>query len=347
MGLRARLARGAIRRTWGSLVAATWTWKASSSELALPCPYCGTRRGSWYCRWAIDEHFGLFESSDAKRSILYGTVLPVWMPQRVKSLCREEGFQRICGTRFVRYRRCDQCELVYQDFPHRQDVVSAYYRRWYRVECQNPKDGSFGRSDARWIGQQQQLADYFLTASTLRAGDRVLDVGCAEGWSCDRFERAGLVAHGIEPSAQMVTFARARLGLRNARCGEYAAASYPEAFFDGIVSHHVVEHLVDLRVFAEAIGKHLKRGGWFLLQTPCSDTLMNDGDRAEICRGGHIYCFSKSFAERFVREVGLEIVESRITPLRRDDLLPEDRGPWNTSRWADDPGGVSVLARKP
>lgn len=350
MGLRGRLIRQIIQWTWGPLVRAVWTSRdfprESGPNSNVPCPWCGQPGASLYWRWAIDEHFGLFERSRRRLAILYGTALPKWLPPGVISLCREYGFERIRGIRTVCYRRCSHCDLIYQDYPHRQHDVSAYYRDWYRVDCESTEDGSFGREDARWKGQQQQLADYFRAASTLGPGTEVLDAGCAEGWSCHFLEQAGLVAHGIEPSAQMVAFAKARLGLKHVRQGEYESSSYPAASFDGIISHHVVEHLVDLRAFGDAIGKHLKPGGWLLLQTPCADALEQDHHRAEICRGGHIYCFSQSFAERFVRELGLDVIESRVTPCERDHLAPEDQGPWNTSRWADDPCGVSVLARK-
>lgn len=43
--------------------------------------------------------------------------------------------------------------------------------------------------------------------------------------------------------------------------------------FDGVIAHHVIEHIIDDRCFIEEIHRVLKRGGFVILGTPNKDRL--------------------------------------------------------------------------
>ena len=43
---------------------------------------------------------------------------------------------------------------------------------------------------------------------------------------------------------------------------------YPSNYFDVVVAYHVIEHLVNVRLFASEIHRVLKKGGYVLIGTP-------------------------------------------------------------------------------
>jgi SAM-dependent methyltransferase len=144
----------------------------------------------------------------------------------------------------------------------------------------------------------------------------------------------------------MVNYARRVLGLDNIMCEGYSVASFPESYFDGIVSHHVIEHTVRIRDFVLALSQHLKPGGLLLLQCPCIDSLTSAEEFSFIMSGGHVYAFSETFLTRLLTQYGFDILEVRRSPMDLTLLEPVDRGEWNTTAWADDPGSISLLCRK-
>jgi SAM-dependent methyltransferase len=102
----------------------------------------------------------------------------------------------------------------------------------------------------------------------------VLEVGCGLGhllaWLTDRFQVFGgdINIHALEearrnvPQGQFILLSAENLGV------------FPEAFFDIVISKHVVEHLPDPeRAIAEA-SRLLAPGGLFLMATPNLDSPM-------------------------------------------------------------------------
>lgn len=99
-----------------------------------------------------------------------------------------------------------------------------------------------------------------VTALAPVAGGRYLDVGCGTGALCDALLRRepGASVAGIDPSSAMLDRARRRLARAVARgqaefvAGDAAAAPYPAAAFDGVISGFCIRNLTDRRgAFAE------------------------------------------------------------------------------------------------
>jgi len=116
----------------------------------------------------------------------------------------------------------------------------------------------------------------------LKAGDRVLDVGC--GWgSFLRFaaEHYGVHGVGITVSEEQVRLARDQLaGLpMEIRLQDYRAFDDQE-LFDHIVSLGMFEHVgyKNYRTFMRIMHRHLKDGGLFLLHTIGNDCTVHDTD---------------------------------------------------------------------
>jgi len=319
----------------------------------IPCPYCGSTGSEFVSRWVIDhpDFFGLFDDSQDRLRVVYGLSLKRFMPSFLYLKYREKALETLLGRSHIDYRRCLACDLTFQNYPHTAQSVNFYYRELYRARHldRDARSGVelYGRDDRRWIGQQAQIGRYFLQATGLAAPARVLEIGCAEGWACKYLQDNGITAFGIEPSIPMVNYARQVLGLQNVIAASYTTDSYPAESFDGAFSHHVIEHIYDLRGLLSALAKHLKIGGYVLVQTPCIDNVQPPHSYGRVLSGGHIYGFSEKFLRQAFASHGFEVLECRQTPCDLAELGAEDViADLGISAWADDPCGISVLARK-
>ena len=338
--------RRRIRRVWEQAEIN----RINRTGLVIPCPYCGSSESAYVSRWPISDQFGLFDNDPGRLQTIYALDLPSFMPRKLVLPYRNLAGQWISGKSHVDYRRCSHCDLVFQNYPHTPTAANYYYQHLYRLPYQkvDPKTGRviFGRNDDRWVYQQQLIGEYFLGVTQLPPGSKVLDAGCGEGLVCKYFEDQGMAAYGIEPSQAMANYAQSVLQLANVSCGDYAPDSYPPQGFDGIVTHHVAEHVVDLPSFFKALARHLKIGGYLYLQVPCLDNLKNQADYDKILQSGHIYCFSQRFLRSLLESQGFSILSCRLTPCDLGELDPGEIAHWDTTVWADDPGGISILATK-
>jgi ubiquinone/menaquinone biosynthesis C-methylase UbiE len=111
-----------------------------------------------------------------------------------------------------------------------------------------PRYDELRPADRYW----REAFDLFVEEADLR-GQRVLDVGCGTGRLVAELAALGSRVWGIDPSAEMLAVARAKVrpgtGLRAGRAEELA---FKDRWFDRVVMELVV-HLVDRpRAFAEA-----------------------------------------------------------------------------------------------
>jgi demethylmenaquinone methyltransferase/2-methoxy-6-polyprenyl-1,4-benzoquinol methylase/phosphoethanolamine N-methyltransferase len=128
--------------------------------------------------------------------------------------------------------------------------------------------------EAMYLGRGDRYRRRLLDLAEVKAGDKVLDVGCGPGRlvlaGSDRVGKSG-EAHGIDPSAEMVTMAKrkaAKAGL-SARFVQAAAEELPfdDAYFDAVTSSLVIHHLPGDDLKRKAFGemRRVLRGGGRLL----------------------------------------------------------------------------------
>jgi 2-polyprenyl-3-methyl-5-hydroxy-6-metoxy-1,4-benzoquinol methylase len=103
----------------------------------------------------------------------------------------------------------------------------------------------------------------------VRAGERVLDVGCGEGRFALELARAGTEVVGIDIAEEPLRRARLRypeLDLRHVQAaGEWPL---PDASFDAVWAGEVIEHVADTAGWLSEVRRVLRSGGSLLLSTP-------------------------------------------------------------------------------
>ena len=154
-------------------------------------------------------------------------------------------------------------------------------------------------------------------ALALRRGidqGRVLDIGCGTGealasWP-DRFAR-----HGVEPSRFAAERARA-MARATVHVGDLETASFPAGFFDVVTAFDVLEHLPDPRRLVLEVGRVLRPGGVFFVETGDITSLnarLAAGHWYYVRLPGHLSFFSPRTLKRLLLETGYHAVESMRT----------------------------------
>ena len=131
-----------------------------------------------------------------------------------------------------------------------------------------------------WSPSRYKVLPYFAVERTLLAQpgiDRILDLGCANGWNMSRFSQYGKFSVGLDQVEERVHLALAHGPAFVASGLEIPAA--PESF-DAVYEQHVLHHLgvVD-RALTEA-RRVLKPGGFlFLIETIEDSAIIRWGRR--------------------------------------------------------------------
>jgi SAM-dependent methyltransferase len=185
------------------------------------------------------------------------------------------GFRNTFG-----YHQCSDCGTV----QIKQDIGSAlgryyppnYYSFTYKKPAKRPLKDAISRARAEILVRNNALSrlvayksdDAFLRQMInlgVRAGDRILDVGCGNGWWLREFARRGFkVAHGVDPYIEKdITedgFDVWKRELDDVK-GQY----------DFVMFHHSLEHFADPLAALKRVKQILSPSGVCLVRVPtCS-----------------------------------------------------------------------------
>jgi 2-polyprenyl-3-methyl-5-hydroxy-6-metoxy-1,4-benzoquinol methylase len=160
------------------------------------------------------------------------------------------------------------------------------------------------------------LPHVFALADDLKAGTRVLDIGCGNGFTCGEFLKHGCTVVGIDLSESGIEIGRrTHPDVRFELCAADSnlLTNLREPPFDVVVSTEVVEHLYDPREWALGCFKALKPGGRLICTTPYHGYVKNlalsvfgrwDSHANPLWDGGHIKLWSRATLTQLLRETG-------------------------------------------
>ena len=112
-----------------------------------------------------------------------------------------------------------------------------------------------------------ELIDAACSIAALRAGSRVLEVGCGTGKLTEALAERGLVVDAVDPGANMIAFARKRVRdcrHRQFHLGRFEEVPLPEQVFDAVFSAAAF-HWIDPEIGWAKAARCLRPGGTLAL----------------------------------------------------------------------------------
>jgi len=172
--------------------------------------------------------------------------------------------------RFDIYRceGCGFCQTV-PEIPEDKigEIYTQYYPRKDLIDIEEVKQHPINLLPERkrwWMGVNN-TAHYHI-----KAGTRVLDIGCGDCTSVREIEAMGAEGYGIEPDQNIRPIVEA-LGLK-VHIGLFDEVPYPDKFFDYITMSQVLEHIHHPIKLLSSFQRILKDDGEIILGVPNVDS---------------------------------------------------------------------------
>jgi 2-polyprenyl-3-methyl-5-hydroxy-6-metoxy-1,4-benzoquinol methylase len=167
--------------------------------------------------------------------------------------------------------KCRSCGLLYVDIQG-EEVVESQAMHWEGVYS----DLGANRSDGH--ASREILFNKFLRSKKgkmlLEGRNRILDIGCGEGYFLELLSRAGVKElHGVDRSENAMQSLRKHNGIK-VFTGELGEAHYREDFFDLVTLWDVLEHISDPRHVLAEIRRILKKDGKLYIRVPNAQYLL-------------------------------------------------------------------------
>lgn len=169
----------------------------------------------------------------------------------------------------------------------------------------------------------------------VQPGDRVLDVGCADGSFCAELARAGARPLGIDVAARAVGRARERHpGLSFEVVEAHGPWPLQDASFDVVWASEVIEHVADTARWLSEVRRVLRPAGRLLVTTPNHGRLRRTAMALTRFEshfdplGQHLRFYTRRSLTDLLEEFGFEHVRTQTAggpPLLREMLLAEAR----------------------
>ncbi|HEX6736826.1 MAG TPA: class I SAM-dependent methyltransferase [Vicinamibacteria bacterium] len=225
--------------------------------------------------------------------------------------CRHQDaspFRELQGYRFL---RCRGCGLAYMSPRPRPERLRALYTEEYFAS----RDPSCGYPSYRADRDSLREKAERLLRVVERHGPRgrLLDIGCALGFTLEVARERGWEAAGVEASPAAAEDAARRLGPAVPIAPDLEQARFPDASFDAVTLWDVIEHLPDPRQSLLEVARLLRPGGVCSVVTPDVGSLAAKvlGARWEEMQKmpEHIYFFDRRSLATLLRATGFEPLE--------------------------------------
>ena len=195
--------------------------------------------------------------------------------------------------------RCDACRLVQVNPQPAVDELGRFYPELYYGEQPFFYEKVDAASRFRQVSRQ------------VKAGDRVLDVGCGRGLVLAKLRARGCEVVGTELSAHSSKYAREQLGLEILQ-KNLMDCTFPDNAFDCITLFHSLEHLPVPSHELRELRRIVKPGGKVLVEVPRFDSFYSKIFRdkwfhLDVPR--HLYHFEDDTLLSLLEQDGFEVME--------------------------------------
>ena len=278
----------------------------------------------------------------------------------------------LCGRPARKMHRSDPFDVVYCpvcDLSFLHPLPSDAFLRLYYSEAEKKKrwDGNLNRAIEVKHAQNDALDPVYYEFMNrhldLEGTGKVLEIGCYSGRFLKRLADMGYTCEGIDLNEGFVAYGKKKYGL-DLHTGTLFDRKYPNATFDIVIFHQVMEHLADPAGFLKEVRRILKPGGFICFSVPNTGSPLS---RVTVTRqeaGGkplyldipnHIFYFTKNAIRRLLKQVGFTLTaeSTYLSPSRwkgmQDRCDTEAEKAWltamkRTAEERDDLPGLLVMA---
>lgn len=117
-------------------------------------------------------------------------------------------------------------------------------------------------------GNLQSNLQFLSRVGVLTKPSTVLEIGCGKGTLLDEVHRWGHEVVGIDVDADAIALAHSSYPKISSQVASGDSLPFLAASFDAVLSFDVFEHIPDSDAHVREVGRVLKPGGHYLLQTP-------------------------------------------------------------------------------
>jgi 2-polyprenyl-3-methyl-5-hydroxy-6-metoxy-1,4-benzoquinol methylase len=211
-------------------------------------------------------------------------------------------------TPAVRVARCP-CGFAFASAVAREEAYdAAYFLRWGMGSATEGTLAAMKRTSYGWVLDR--------VAGAGSRGGRLLDIGCALGYSVEEALARGYDAQGVEPAPSAAAHAARRLPGR-ITAGTLESARFPGGRFDVVTLIDVIEHVADPLALLRELARVTAPGGRLALTTPDLSSLSARamGNRWPYLIPEHLGYFGRETLARALGAAGWRL--RRIGPLRK------------------------------
>lgn len=251
----------------------------------------------------------MWTARELRRKARYG----LWaLARRVSSRsrcpsCAEERGEIVGRRKLVMLaRRCAGCGLVYriptEFIPDFYETTYHEYADWYG-QLQSGELREHFHNQFR--GSRWDYYDKISLVTAARPGGDLLDFGGGSGIVSWQLQASGYRVTLFEINPHMKVISEDLLGLKRLSSSEALSAAADRSF-DVIFSHHVLEHVEDLRPILSDFHRLLRDDGLLALFVPNGGSHTLNGDVAGVLDAAHVSAFEADFFQRNLPRFGFE-----------------------------------------
>ncbi|MBN1360271.1 MAG: class I SAM-dependent methyltransferase [Sedimentisphaerales bacterium] len=124
-------------------------------------------------------------------------------------------------------------------------------------------------------GNLQTNLDFLAQTRLLKAGDKILEIGCGIGTVVFELSRQGYDVTGTDISQVAIEYGRAKYGDIRLEVQPAEKLAFDDEAFDVVLSFDLFEHIASIDRHVAEVRRLLKPQGYYLFQTPnkCSNAV--------------------------------------------------------------------------
>jgi 2-polyprenyl-3-methyl-5-hydroxy-6-metoxy-1,4-benzoquinol methylase len=204
------------------------------------------------------------------------------------------------------FDKCSGCGLIYQNpQPVFGDLEKRYRDDYFKYELEN---------DANFFGLMQKgLEDIDFYALEQQIEDKsFLDIGCATGMLLAFVKDRGWKVQGVELCEPSAKYGIEERGVP-IHIGTIEEAPFQKKSFSFIHFSHLIEHVVDPRLFLKTVHSLLADQGFMVLVTPNTSGFQARllGEKWRSAIPDHLHLFNKQTMRRLLNETGFKIMREQ------------------------------------